>query len=319
MIDQVTQELTVIDIRQETDTVKRFRLVPAGTERLAPFAPGSHITTWLADAEGATYERNYSLCGDPDERRFYEIAIARHADSRGGSRLWHESVQPGTRVRASLPKCHFALASRARRHILIAGGIGITPFLTMMTALTKRGELFELHYAARSQSDCAFYTVIAKQYPNAQFYFSSENRRLTPSLLADRPIGTHVYVCGPDRMIREFSEVARELGYPKAAVHFERFSARSAADDRPFTVHLAQSRRTLEVPAELSLLDVLHQNGVPVPYSCRVGGCGTCQVAVCDGEIDHRDFYLNEAEQADHRVMLACVSRARGTSIVLDL
>jgi ferredoxin-NADP reductase len=312
----LTVQVARIDVM--TPMVKRFTLVPAGIDRLPPFSAGAHITTFV-ECDGRLLERNYSLCNDPLTRNVYQIAIRRSEHSQGGSAYWHDHVRVGDIVRISPPKNHFPLSQRARHHVFLAAGIGITPFLSMMAELRARSGSFELHYAATSRLLCAFRDEIEARYPETRFYFSEEGTRLSPSVLAGARVGTHVYLCGPASFIDEFSRHAEALGFPRSNIHAERFTAPTLENPRPFRVWLCKSRREVEVGAHETLLAALLRAGVRVRYACRAGGCGTCEIGLVEGEVEHRDFYLTEEEKASNRSIIACVSRAAGDRLVLDL
>ncbi|CAM3924349.1 PDR/VanB family oxidoreductase [Alicyclobacillus pomorum] len=308
----------VAQIHQETPVVKRFTLVPVGTDRLPPFSAGAHITTYAA-FDGRVLERNYSLCNHPGTRNVYEIAIRRSDNGQGGSAGWHHHIRVGDTVHISPPKNHFPLSQRARHHVFLAAGIGITPFLSMMAELRARNGLFELHYAAPSRSYCAFREVIETSYPESRFYFSEEGMRLSPNVLCGAKVGTHVYICGPSSFIEAFSQQAEAMGFPKSNIHAERFTAPTPENPRPFRVTLRKSGRDVEVAAHETLLAALLRAGVRVRYACRAGGCGTCELGVVEGEVEHRDVYLTDEEKAANTSIIACVSRAAGDRLVLDL
>lgn len=318
MHQKSTLEVRVKSIIKETATIKRFTLQALNRSKLPPFSGGSHITTYLPKSSG-TVERSYSVFNL--EPGFIEIAVRLAEPSTGGSEYWHHHVSEGDVLKISYPKNHFPLSFQAKHHVFYAAGIGITPFLSMMAELSKKSQSFELHYAAKSKEQCAFFDYLNKTYPGqCNFYFSEEEnrQRLTTKLLMDHRIGTHVYFCGPEKMIQEFTNAAKSYGYPAFNVHFERFAPPVKKDAVPFGVTLKQRGNQLEVPVESSLLDVLRQNNIDVPYSCRVGGCGTCEVKVTDGEIDHYDSFLTDEQRRSNRTMLSCVSRGKG-NLVLDL
>ncbi|WP_070120070.1 PDR/VanB family oxidoreductase [Bacillus marinisedimentorum] len=313
-------EVRVKNIIEETSAVKRFTLEAIDSSPLPPFSGGSHITVFLPHSSG-TLERHYSLFNTTAERGLFEIAVRLSEDSAGGSRFMHENVKKGDVLSVSWPKNHFQLSFQAKHHVFYAAGIGITPFLSMMAELAEKRGSFELHYAAKTKEQCAFYDYLRKNYPNqCRFYFSREEdgKRLSPTQLSDHRIGTHVYFCGPETMIDEFSKTAAAYGYPSFNVHFERFAPPPIKERHPFQVKLQRSGGQLEVPADTSLLETLHQNGVDIPYSCRAGGCGTCEVKVEEGEIIHYDSFLTEEQQRSQQRMLSCVSRGKGR-LVLDV
>ncbi|WP_233434906.1 PDR/VanB family oxidoreductase [Mesobacillus jeotgali] len=319
MHQKSTLEVRVKSIIKETATIKRFTLQAMNGSKLPPFSGGSHITTHLPKASGAL-ERSYSVF-NLSEPGSIEIAVRLAEPSTGGSEYWHHHVSEGDVLKVSYPKNHFPLSFQAKHHVFYAAGIGITPFLSMMSELSAKKQSFELHYAAKSKEQCAFFDFLSQTYPGqCHFYFSEgENRqRLSAKLLMDHRIGTHVYFCGPEKMIQEFTIAAKSYGYPEFNVHYERFAPPEKKDAVPFWITLKQSGKQFEVPEESSLLDVLHQNGIDIPFSCRVGGCGTCEVKVAEGEIDHYDAFLTDEQRDSNRTMLSCVSRGKG-NVLLDL
>ena len=315
-----TLQVRVIDSKAVSPSIKRFTLQATDQNELPPFSGGSHITTYLPHPSGKL-ERHYSIFNLTSEPGLFEIAVRLAEDSTGGSRYWHQSVQIGDLLTVSYPKNYFPLSFQAKHQVFYAAGIGITPFLSMMAELTAKNQSFELHYAAKSKEQCAFYDDLCEVYPDqCHFYFSNgdEAKRLSPTHLLDHRIGTHVYFCGPENMIQEFTMAAKTYGYPSGNIHFERFAPPAKKEQQAFKVYLQQHGKQLEVTANSSLLDTLLQNGIQVPYSCRVGGCGTCEIKVEEGEIAHFDSFLTEAQQCSQRTMLSCVSRGKG-SLVLDI
>lgn len=312
--------MNVARIDEITDSVKRYTLVRSDGGPMPPFCPGAYTETFLP-VNDRQIRRFYSLCSSVDERYFYQIAVHRSAQSRGGSVFWHERVKVGQSLEISLPVNHFALSKRARHHVFVAGGIGVTPFLSMMAALEEKGSAsFELHFAAKSGSKCPFYEWLKERFElRVAFYFSEQGERLTPELLRRQKLGTHVYLCGPTQLMSEFRSAAKAFGYPLQSIHMEAFVLSGPEDNQPFRVHLARQRLQVEVGREQTLLDALRAAQVEVDSSCEVGGCGTCLVPVLDGEVEHRDFYLSEEEQQHGRQMLCCVSRAKGDTLLLDL
>jgi len=312
-------DVEIADIVHETDEIRRFILAPLTTCPLPAFHPGAHITTTMA-YKGQTIHRTYSLCGDIFHTDTYQIAV-RKLSEEGGSGLWHQ-LPKGHKLRISAPHSNFPLNPRARHHVLVAGGIGITPFLPMMQSLQTTGKSFELHFAAKSRAACAFYDHIQTNHPGQSFYFSADplrdhGQRLTPSVLASQKIGTHVYICGPVSLIETFQEAAQRLGYPHANVHVERFRSHQIKN-RAFQVYLQKQAYGFEVKEDESLLEALEKRGLNIPYSCRAGGCGTCKVRVIAGDVLHQDDYWTEAERVNGETMLACVSRAH-SPLVIDL
>ena len=309
----------VVDIVEETSTIKRFKLAPLENKPLPVFSGGSHITTIVQKGE-EILERHYSLISHPTKQRdFYEIAISLNDKSSGGSLYWHTQMKIGDKLEISLPKNQFALSYQAKHHVFFAAGIGITPFLTMIEDLQLEGKTFELHYAAKSKEACAFYDVLSELSTQVHFYFSEDGNRLVPDMMKDFQIGTHVYFCGPNQMIREFTDVARSYGYPEKGIHFELFSPPVYEQMDAFQVMLQESNQTIDVPEGATLLDTLLENGIKARYSCKAGGCGSCEIEVLEGEVEHRDVFYTDEERKGKQVILSCISRAKSKKLVLNL
>jgi ferredoxin-NADP reductase len=306
-------QVHVTAVIQETPAVKRFRLAACSGVAMPKFIGGSHIITY----GGNGLERHYSLTRYVDGQ--YEIAVRLSEESRGGSKFWHKKVKAGDKLYISFPKNYFQTSFKAKRHIFYAAGIGITPFLSMMRELKETRKPFELHYAAKSREQCAYYEVLLQEFPaECTFYFSSEGRRIDPAVLSEHLIGTHVYFCGPDSFITEFTEAAVTVGYPLKSVHSERFAPQQLANAVPFVVELRDGMQVV-VAENTTLLDALLAAGVKAPHSCRVGRCGTCEIHVAAGDVDHRDCFLTEEERTEGKVMLACVSRAKSGKLTIEI
>jgi dimethylamine monooxygenase subunit B len=294
-----------------TPVIREIRLQPlAGS--LPGFSAGSHVQVQLPNG----LRNAYSLLGDPFDSAQYRIAVRLQDNSRGGSRYLHEQLQVGDHLRISAPANLFPLQSQARLHILIAGGIGITPLLAYCAELLRRGAQFELHYAFRAGLSDAYVDSLRELIGARLHCYDSSQRRLDlGQLLRDRPLGSHVYACGPQRLLLDLREQAAALGWGDKRVHWEAFAAPEPG--LAFRVELARSGRQLEVPAEQSLLEALESAGMEIPNLCRGGVCGQCQTRYLKGDVEHRDHYLAPHERADS--LMPCVSRGCGSPILLDL
>jgi ferredoxin-NADP reductase/predicted pyridoxine 5'-phosphate oxidase superfamily flavin-nucleotide-binding protein len=305
----------------ETGQVKGFHLVTVDGAELPRFEAGSHLPVMVCNSAGHWVERHYSLLSDPAERTYFRIGVRLDPQGRGGSRYLHESVQTGDLLQTMPPRNAFPLVADADHSILLAGGIGITPLLAMLHELKATNRSFELHYSVRTPADLAFGREIRSLAGNrARFYTSGKayGSPLDLRRILHRPIAnTHVYVCGPRRMILAVRELARENGWPQEQIHFESFGAASQPHDRKITVELARSGLKLSVAASRSILDTLLEQGVAVPHECKRGECSLCATRVLAGEPEHRDLCLNPEEQADS--MCICVSRAKSGKLRLDL
>jgi dimethylamine monooxygenase subunit B len=309
--------VTVASIKQESPDVKVFTLVPDKNATLPLFSGGSHITTYIETGK-EIIARSYSLTNHGDDHE-YVIAIRLNENSKGGSIYWHNQIKAGDRVRISHPQNHFPLSFKAKHHVFYAGGIGITPFLSMMKELTKKGSSFELHYASKSRASCPFYSYLKEHYPHqSSFYFSEEKRRLHVTSLLQHSIGTHVYFCGPRAFIEQFTEAAKNYGYPSSSIHFERFDAPEIKESHPFNVELT-SGKIISVGKDQTLLDALLEEGIKAPYSCRTGRCGTCEMKVIQGRVDHYDSFLSDEQKKSQKSILPCVSRAGSKRLMIDV
>ena len=315
-------KVRVRSIRDEAIGIKSFELVSADGKALPEFSAGAHIGVHLDERT----VRQYSLCNDPAERGRYLIAVKRCDDSRGGSQALHERVQVGDELAIDGPRNHFAIERGAKHHVLLAAGIGITPLVSMAQRLQSQGRSFELHCFVRSPGHTIFRELL--QQPRfdgkVHIHYSMGPQRLREkmtAMLTPRPDGHHLYLCGPRRFMDAVQEVAAGA-WPAEAIHLEHFGADPGALAGPreaFEVTLARSGRTVAVPADRSIADVLSDSGVPVAMSCREGVCGTCVTRVVEGRCDHRDAYLSAKERAAGDRILVCVSRAPGGRLVLDL
>ncbi|MGW4979542.1 PDR/VanB family oxidoreductase [Streptomyces mirabilis] len=281
-------------------------------EELPAWEPGAHVDVVL----GGGLERQYSLCGDPADRRAWRIAVLREPNGRGGSSYVHEQLGAGDKVRVRGPRNHFALAPAAR-YRFVAGGIGITPILPMLAATQAAGADWTLLYGGRTRGSMAFTGELERYGDRVTIAPQDECGLLDlDSVLTGVPAGTLVYCCGPGPLLD-----AVEVRCPAGLLRVERFrpKVQETVGDGEFEVELARSGRTLTVPADVSVLDTVRGAGVEVLFSCTEGTCGTCETDVLEGTPDHRDSVLTDEEREAGETMLICVSRCLGKRLVLDL
>jgi ferredoxin-NADP reductase len=318
--DAQTIAVEVIGVEQVTPLIKHFKLAPVGGGRLPVFSGGSHIIVVMQSA-GRVHRNPYSLLSSPQQLETYEIGVRRMEESRGGSHFMHDTVKVGSRLEIAHPVNLFGLDKIARKHVLIAGGIGITPFLGQLEDLHGGDVPYELHYSVRSSEHAAFLQRLRRREGNKlHMYYDSEGQLIPfEALLANQPLGTHVYVCGPAGMIKHVIKTAQTCGWPDSHIHWEQFSAPPVGD--AFEVFLARSKISVHVPPDQSLLESIEAAGVEVPYLCRGGVCGFChtQVLELDGELVHNDHFLSDADKAKGKSIMPCVSRAQCRRLVLDL
>ena len=309
-------------IRLEAQGIHSFELVAADGGLLPGFDAGAHIDLDLP----GRLRRSYSLYGAPGERRCWRIAVKREAAGRGASAWLHDSARVGQVLQAFVPVNDLPLVEDAPASVFVAGGIGVTPILAMVERLAALGRPWRLHYSVRGARDLAFGerldTLAAASGGELALHFSGEGggRLDLGAIAAGAPAGAHLYACGPNPMLDDFVAAAATAGIEPARVHVERFGAATApATEGGFVVELARDGRCLAVPAGKSVLDVLLDHGVDVPYSCMQGICGSCRVGVKAGEPEHRDECLSEDERAANTAMAVCCSGSRSAKLVLDL
>lgn len=289
---------------------------------LPAWQPGAHVDVHLPAPEGELV-RQFSLCSAPEDRTLWRIAVLREPAGRGGSRYVHDVLAERDTLQVRGPRNHFPLEP-ADAYLFVAGGIGVTPLLPMVAQAERRGARWQLEYGGRTADSMAFRRELVSRYGSRVRPRPEDRYGLLDldGLLGAPAPGTLVYCCGPEPLLRAVEE--RCAGWPQGALHVERFtapqpSARATADAPSFEVELAVSGRTLTVPPELSVLEAVEKAGIAVLSSCRAGTCGTCETAVLEGAVEHRDTLLTAEERACDDTMMICVSRAAGPRLVLEL
>jgi phthalate 4,5-dioxygenase reductase component len=315
--DSTFLSLTVAAKTQVARDIWAFSLVGRNVASLPSFTPGSHLTVITPSG----IRRNYSLCGPTSDSSRYEIAVKRDAAGRGGSVSMVDDVKVGDTLSVSTPRNNFELAPRAKQFIFIAGGIGITPILSMMRHLRHSANTaFKLYYCTRDAEGTAFADVLQSEFPGHVLLHHdhgdvSQAYDFWP--LLESPTAAHIYCCGPKGLMDSVADMSGH--WPSGSVHFESFGvdARMFAENTAFTVRLQKSGQSVAVGKDQSILEALRANGYQVRSSCESGTCGTCKTHLIAGEADHRDMVLTEEERAD-RIMV-CISRAKSAELVLDL
>ena len=306
-----TIRMRVTETKVLAKGVLGVRFVPVAGGNLDVWHPGAHITLYLPNG----LERQYSLCGDPAERGHFDIAVLKKRGSTGGSKWIHENVKVGTELEVSQPRNHFELEPAAE-YVFVAGGIGITPIKAMIESLPPK-RTWQLHYFGRSRTTMAFSAELEADYPDRVFISAADERDADPDIRAIVTVpGAEVYCCGPEALM---SAVAVHV--PEASMHLERFVAveRAATAATAVVMKLKKSRRTVVAAADETLLDALVRDGVPILGSCKKGLCGTCEVRVLDGQPEHLDSIMDDAEKDELHIMYPCVSRSRTPELTLDL
>lgn len=314
----VSRAVIVESADASADRIVRVRLVSADGRDLPRWTAGSHIDVVCGETG---LSRQYSLCGDPDDRRAFEIAVLRETDSRGGSAWVHDNVKPGAHWRIRGPRNHFRLDETAKKLVLIAGGIGITPISAMARRARTLGIDYEVHYSGRSRASMTLVDEMrALHGERLVLHVSEEGARNDFTTLAV-DARTQVYACGPARMLDALAEAS--ASWPEDALKIEHFESKLATLDaekeHAFEVELKDSGLVLAVPADQTLLTTLRRANVDVQSDCEEGLCGSCEVRVLEGEIDHRDVVLTKGERHANNRMMSCCSRAKGKRLVLAL
>lgn len=317
--DHANMDLRVASLSDLTPTIRRIHFVAANGEDLPLPEPGAHLKFQLP-VGASSQERSYSLVLRPDQVRGYEIAVHRDPNSAGGS-LYMHSLSVGDTIRARGPKNDFRLAADASHSVLIAGGIGITPILSMAVELAGRSAPFSLHYASRHPESMAYrHEVESFGSQRSTLYFDEgqpgKGIQLAALLAVPRP-ATHIYVCGPRPLIDATIAIGRDKGWPPEQIHFELFTNGVVADEPPLEVELRRSKIMLQVRSDQSILDAMIEAGCDPMFDCRRGECGSCSIRVVEGEPDHRDYCLSNDDKAEP-LMCVCVSRAHSKLLVLD-
>ena len=300
----------------EAPDILSYELRPLEGGELPPFTAGAHIDITLPSG----LVRSYSLVNPQSERHRYVIAVQKDRASRGGSKWLHENFRAGDIVTANGPRNNFALDETAEKSIFIAGGIGITPILSMIERLSVLGRDWQLVYCSRKRDSTAFLESLEKK-PQVRFNFDEEpgGKMLDiAALVKAAPANAHLYCCGPLPMLEAFEQATKDL--ERKRIHVEYFTAKEPpAVEGGFRVVLAKSSRELMVPPGKTILYTLRDTGIDIPYSCTEGVCGTCETKVLEGIPDHRDLILTEEERASNKTMMVCCSGSKSAKLVLDL
>ncbi|MEV5966555.1 PDR/VanB family oxidoreductase [Kribbella sp. NPDC051952] len=317
MARETTMPLRVKSHQQVSVGVTELVLVPDDASELPPWTPGSHIDVQIRPG----LVRQYSLCGDPEDRSQWRIAVLREPVSRGGSAALCERIQPGDVLPVTGPRNHFPL-HESPRYLFIAGGIGITPIIPMIRAAQAAGADWRLVYGGRTEASMAYREELARIDPARVLEWPQDLRGLIEldQLLGEVQPGTLIYCCGPEPLIAAVE--AKSAHWPHRSLQVERFAPRPVTSEAPntsFEVELVDSGEVLVVPADQSILEVVDEAGIYVLSNCEEGTCGTCQTTVLEGVPDHRDSVLDDDERAANDTMMICVSRALSARLVLDL
>lgn len=312
----------VEEIAREAEDIVRLTLADAHNNSLPGYDCGAHIDLHLPTG----IVRQYSLVDPPGAAPVYRIAVKREPMSRGGSKYIHEEMRVGEKLRISTPRNNFGLDPRAEHVVLLAGGIGVTPLISMAQYLAASDGSFALYYFTRSIESTAFLDLIqtSKLRDRTKNYFglsAKEVEGAAEEILRYRP-GSHLYLCGPTPFMDVIKYTAERRNWPQFSIHFEYFSApvtRNENDQDAFEVQLSRTGQVFEILPTDTIANVLARNGILIQTSCEQGICGTCVTKVLEGVPDHRDFYLSDQEKSRNDTMAICTSRSKTKRIVLDI
>lgn len=315
-------EVVVKSLTHEAEGVIAIELISANGDPLPPFSPGSHIDVHLPGG----LCRQYSLTNNSAESDRYCLGIGLAPDSRGGSKHIHQKIGVGDRLRVGSPRQLFGMDDAATEHVFIAGGIGITPILSMIQWCESMRRPWKLLYCVRSRARAAYLWQLSEYRSRVLLHIDedSDKRPNIHDFITSASLGSHVYCCGPSPLMQLVETCAKDAGLHNDQMHFERFSVPVAAEDkistdRAFDVVLSRQGIRLNVLVGRSILETLEDHGIDMPHSCREGLCRSCEVHLLEGDVDHRDYVLNDQERLSNGSILICVSRAKGHELVLDV
>ncbi len=319
----IVRNLVVKSAEQVTRDTVLLRLASPTGSLLPHWTAGAHLDVECGETG---LSRQYSLCGDLENREIWEIAVQRNSNSRGGSEWIHRYAKSGAKLRIRGPRNHFLMNEAPAGHIvLIAGGIGITPIMAMAQRAQSLAADYEIHFSSRSRATLPFIEDLQRRHgTRLHLYISEEGHRNNfRKLLAQPNATTQIYACGPSRMLDELQNVVGQQGWPDHALHVEHFINTSnkldPENETAFEIELKNAGLTLQVPADKTILEILRASNIDVQNDCEEGLCGACEVRVVSGEIDHRDSVLSLRERQENSRLMACCSRSASKRIVLDL
>lgn len=311
-------EVKIRHITHYNDSIRAFELVSMDGQRLPLFEAGAHIDVHLDN--GLT--RQYSLVNYQDEASHYLIGVLNDSQSRGGSKHIHENFHVGQVLTIGEPRNLFSVDPSTKKAILCAGGIGITPMIAIAQELTKKAIPFELHYFAQRRNLLSFMDILESFGSKVILHIDDEPDSLfqADKVFKNFSSDTHLYLCGPQGFMDYITNSAIQLHWQTQNIHKESFTAViDNAENQAFTLKIHKTGQTMEVPADKTVAQVLEEHGIFVPLSCEQGICGTCLTTVVSGEVDHKDQYLTEEEQAQNNQFTPCCSRAKSKILEIDI
>lgn len=315
MIRSEPLSLRLLESRSLSPTLKHLTLAAADGGLLPTSMPGAHLSLTLS-GRLRSYKNSYSIVSAQEQRSVYEVVVRRVAESRGGSAFIHDELRVGDVIAASTPNSQFPIVSRARKHLLIGGGIGLTPLLSFLPALRERRAPLELHQVMTPAEVGIAETLLGAYASHDVRVYGGRGALMLDEIMQRQPLGTHVYCCGPASLMNAVDAAAAAAGWPASQVNRENFGA---VGGNPFTVRLARFGQQVVVGEQETMLEALERVGAPTSSLCRGGACGECRVTVLDGEPDHRDHFLTPAEKTSGTSIMPCVSRAKSQTLTIDV
>ena len=319
MLDENTIAAVIQSREDQGNGVAVLRLVSSDGSGLPGFDAGAHIDVRIND----DLIRQYSLSNAPSGDSLadhYRIGVLNDPESRGGSLALFNEFHTGKEVQISVPRNHFEVASHTGTAILVAGGIGVTPILSMAHQLKQAGRDFEIHYCLNKLANGAFVDELESEFAEQLTIHCSVDKKFDPSeTFADRKSDAHVYVCGPSGFMDWVIDTAKEQGIANEQIHFEYFNAEVDLEGDSIEVYCSESDKTVMVGSDESIANALSNAGIRVDVSCEQGVCGTCITDVLEGIPDHRDQFLTDEEKEDNDQMALCCSRAKGPKLVIEI
>ena len=310
-----TIKMRLTAIRYAAKDINFYEFCGMENQSLPAAAPGAHIGLHLPNG----LVRQYSLITAAENPVSYTTGIKLDRSSRGGSSHIHRNLRVGDILDIEPPRNNFPLDESAAESVFLAGGIGITPIRAMIERLANQGRKWKLFYACRTRTEAAFFSEL-QNYPHVRFHFDDESVGFFDcrEILAEASPEAHFYCCGPAAMLESFEKITAEL--PREQIHVEYFTPKyEAATDGGYTVELAREKRQFTIPAGKTILRVLLEAGIDIPFSCEEGVCGSCETRVVSGIPDHRDAILSDAEKSENKTMMICCSGSKSPLLILDL
>ncbi len=312
--------VTIQSCEKQGDDILVLELVSDQGVPLPQAEAGSHIDLHINEST----IRQYSLCQSVEQGNIYRLGILKDPSSRGGSKTIHDTFAVGQQLTIGYPKNLFPLNTEASHSVLISGGIGITPILSMAYALEHENSSFELYYCGRDSQKVGFVNELreASFQDRVTFLFHDcgcDHKKELPIQLKNQPKDAHYYICGPLGFIEWVEDVLNKNGVIKQNIHKELFATDLELGGEAFEIECVRSQKNIQVSQNESILEALAREGIKIEKSCEQGICGACLCDVLEGEPDHRDVYLTDEEKESNELILVCCSRSKTEKLVLDI